>query len=226
MKRSSAWIRRIGVGVILFVAALCRGELAFEKTAWRETAGVSQEKVAFAFPFRNAGEAPVTITSIKSSCGCTTARLEKRTYEPGESGEITGEFRIGSRQGAQRKTVRLATDSVAQPQVLLAIEVDIPRLLAVEPGMLLWRKGEEPGVKAIRLLPNEELGVAVKTVELESEDFSLARVEAEPEAEAGPGEEFLVAALSTDRPARALIRITAALPDGREKQYFAHALVR
>ena len=210
----------MGFGVLV-----CRGELDFEKRVWKETADVSQEKVAFAFPFRNAGESAITITEVKSSCGCTTARLDKKIYAPGESGEITGRFTIGSRQGAQRKTIRLTTDSVAQPQVLLTVEVDIPKLLTIRPGMVLWRKGGDPEIKTIRLEPNGEIGVEVAGVELESEVFSLVPVATGDGAEEAANE-ILVAVHSTDDPARALIRIKARLPDGREKQYFAHALVR
>ncbi|MET3874302.1 DUF1573 domain-containing protein [Puniceicoccus vermicola] len=205
-------------------------DLSFEERVWKETAGVSQEKVEFAFPFENSGETEVTITEIKSSCGCTTAKLDKKTYAPGESGEITGTFNIGSRQGLQRKTVRLTTDSVAQPQILLTLEVDIPKLVSIEPGMLLWRKGEVPDVKTLKILPNEEMGVEIAGIDLEAEGVSIEMLDVEPtgaaEVEGTGVREALVTVASTEAPNRGLIRITAMLPDGQEKLYFAHALVR
>jgi hypothetical protein len=39
------------------------------------------------FPFTNTGEYPVTISSTRSSYGCVVAALEKKRYEPGESGK-------------------------------------------------------------------------------------------------------------------------------------------
>ena len=41
------------------------------------------------FPFRNAGPEPLTITDLQASCGCLTPTLARRTYAPGESGELT-----------------------------------------------------------------------------------------------------------------------------------------
>ena len=49
------------------------------------------------FAFRNIGDDPVTIMRVTSSCGCTTPRLDKRTYAPSESGAITARFEIGQR---------------------------------------------------------------------------------------------------------------------------------
>lgn len=224
-------IYQSGVWAFLGLAAMvCQGELEFEDRVWRETAGASEEKVEFSFPFENTGSTEVTITEVKSSCGCTTAKLDQKTYAPGESGEITGAFNIGSRQGLQRKTVRLATDSVAQPQILLTIEVNIPKLISIEPGMLLWRKGEVPDVKTLKIVPNEEMGIEIGGIDLEAEGFSIELLDADAEAATGTpetaGREALVSVVSTDSANRGLIRVTAILPDGQEKQYFAHALVR
>lgn len=41
-----------------------------------------------AFPFANTGDVGVTVASVTTSSGCTTAALEMTTYAPGKSGEI------------------------------------------------------------------------------------------------------------------------------------------
>lgn len=199
--------------------------LSFEKRLWKETPDSVVEGVAFSFPFVNEGEATVTITEVKSSCGCTTAELEKKVYEPGEKGEITGVFRIGARQGLQRKTVRVTTDDVAQPEILLTIEVDIPKLVSIEPGMVLWKKGAEPDLKSVKIVPNQDLGVEVTEVTLNSDDFVLEWMPSE-NVEDGSSTTVIVSATDTSHSSRGLIRIKALLPDGSEKQFFAHALVR
>ena len=40
------------------------------------------------FPFMNRGTQPAVITELIPSCGCLNPQLEKRSYEPGESGEF------------------------------------------------------------------------------------------------------------------------------------------
>ena len=59
------------------------------------------------FTFTNVGKQPVTIDSVKPSCGCTTAGLEKKIFQPGETGHLTAVFTIGSRKGDQAKSIRV-----------------------------------------------------------------------------------------------------------------------
>jgi len=40
------------------------------------------------FKFKNIGKAPITITSIKSSCGCSVAEKPAKPVMPGENGSI------------------------------------------------------------------------------------------------------------------------------------------
>jgi Protein of unknown function (DUF1573) len=40
------------------------------------------------FAFVNAGAAPLTVTDLRASCGCATPTMAKRTYQPGERGEL------------------------------------------------------------------------------------------------------------------------------------------
>ena len=44
-----------------------------------------QERVSTVFSFRNAGEEPITIERITSTCGCAVAELEQGRYAPGAS---------------------------------------------------------------------------------------------------------------------------------------------
>jgi len=62
----------------------------------------SDAAVEAGFAFRNAGDAPVTITGVRTSCGCTAAALEQKTYAPGESGRIDVRFGFGARTGLPR----------------------------------------------------------------------------------------------------------------------------
>ena len=69
------------------------------------------KKVSHAFTFTNVGAAPVAIERVKSSCGCTSAKLgDKHVYAPGESGVIQAEFVFGFRKGRQVKTITVQTD--------------------------------------------------------------------------------------------------------------------
>lgn len=64
-------------------------ELHWRKALIQQTAAPADEEAVAEYAFTNAGPDTVTIQSVHSSCGCTTAALDKKVYQPGESGRIT-----------------------------------------------------------------------------------------------------------------------------------------
>jgi hypothetical protein len=73
-------------------------QLEWQQVELNKLANATDRKTSNAFPFTNTGDYPVTIESTKPDCGCVVAALEKKRYEPGESGEIVARFNIGDRR--------------------------------------------------------------------------------------------------------------------------------
>ena len=94
------------------------------------------------YRFTNTGTNPVTIDSVRTSCGCTTATLTKKEYLPGESGEIEAHFDIGGRVGHQEKSILVTTSDAPQKPDVLHLIVNIPESVKITPEMVLWRVGE------------------------------------------------------------------------------------
>ena len=85
--------------------------------------------VDWRFPFVNKASVPVTITDVSTTCGCTTTSLAKKTYEPGESGEIVATFNPLNRQGLEKKTIAVKTDDPEAKPINLELNVFvIPRI--------------------------------------------------------------------------------------------------
>lgn len=159
---------RVSLGslsALLLLALPLTAALEFPTTRLTYEAGINQASQKAVFPFTNTGEAAITITKIGTSCGCTTAELEKKTYAPGESGEIEAVFDFGARRGLQKKTVTVNTDDPDTPYTQLFIEVDIPERYTVDPRVLQWYMGNPREPKSTRIEIHEEL--AVDTVEVE-----------------------------------------------------------
>jgi hypothetical protein len=198
-------------------------ELTFEKTVIEDVIAPGEKSYPFEFAFENTGEATVEISEIKTTCGCTTAKLEKMSYAPGETGMITGTFSVGSRQGMQEKKVRVLTKDLTQPEIQLALKLDIPQLVTMKPGLLFWRVGSEPDTKTLTISPNADLGAKILSVECESPDFA---VESLPKVEGSNEYEVVVAPLKTEAKSRGLIKVTVAVADADPKTIYAHALIR
>ena len=125
------------------------GALEFDDTSLFVTAGYGDEKVHGSFRFLNSGDEKVTIAEIKTSCGCTTATLDKKIYAPGESGVIEAFLTIGQREGKESKKIEVFTDDTSQPVQILVLNTDIPKILEIRPRLLYWSAGIEPKPKII-----------------------------------------------------------------------------
>jgi hypothetical protein len=115
------------------------------------------------FVFTNVSKQPVTISSVKPGCGCTTATLEKKTYEPGEKGHITAIFTPGSHQGTQVKGIRVAVRGEAEPTTLTMV-THIGAAPKMDPPLVFWRTGEAPHPKTIHVKLPPEAGLRLVKV--------------------------------------------------------------
>jgi hypothetical protein len=80
-----------------------------------------------AFKFTNVGKAPIVITQVKGSCGCTVPTKPEGAIMPGESAEIGVRYAT-DRLGAFSKTVTV-TSNASEAKKILKIK---GKVLAVE----------------------------------------------------------------------------------------------
>ena len=72
------------------------------------------------FEFTNTGEAPLLITKVSSSCGCTVPKKPKGPIMPGETGEIEVKYDT-NRVNPIRKTITVISNA-DRPKVALKIK--------------------------------------------------------------------------------------------------------
>lgn len=73
--------------------------------------------------FKNTGDAPLLITDVKSSCGCTVPSFSKTPVMPNETGEIVVKYNT-AKIGVFNKTVTvLSNASEASKQIKIKGEV-------------------------------------------------------------------------------------------------------
>ncbi len=217
MRRAAA-----AASVLLCLAAAAHGQLVFGKKEADLKAALSDKTVAARYPFRNAGNYAVQIRDITTSCGCTTAALEKRAYAPGESGEIVATFEVGDRMGPQEKTILVETDDPKASTVALDMKIDIPDLLETKPAALYWAHGDAPTPKTIHVKVLNDL--PVKAITSSSSDPKIkTRVET-----VTPGKEYTVSVTPPGNGAKtdALISVSADYPPGTARFFYARARVR
>jgi hypothetical protein len=80
--------------------------------------------VTHRFTFKNTGSAPLSLTRVKASCGCTTPSYSKDPVPPGEEGFIDVKFDTNGKSGPQTKTVTVVGNFPNQ-QVILRIRGEL-----------------------------------------------------------------------------------------------------
>ena len=213
--------------VALFVASLlpvfCSAALTWQTQQIKLTVKPSDKQAVGIFHFVNSGNAAITITSVQSSCGCTTAELTKQVYAPGESGEIKAIFTIGDRVGEQEKTVFVVTDDAQEKSVPLVLHVTIPELLRYAPRLLMWNVGDKPGEKAAVISANTNLKIANIEITAPVTSEVNSRIEA---VEAGVSYQLFVHPASTTTVMNAPVAGIATFADGTTQPFKIYALVR
>ncbi len=80
------------------------------------------QTVSTVFKFKNTGSGPLEIKNVATSCGCTSAKMEKTTFNPGESGEIPVTFDSGRFSGPITKRVTVTTNDPDSPKTVVTIK--------------------------------------------------------------------------------------------------------
>lgn len=207
---------------LLFLAAasFARADLVWEKQVQEYHRVPDDGHVTAKFAFKNTGPDNVTIKRLKSSCGCTTARLEKNTYAPGESGEIDVKFTFGSRRGPQRKIIGvIAAD---KREWMLDLRVFIHEPLTLTPALVWWRVGDAPEAKLVKLTTSDGQKVGVKEV-----TSSNPRVSAKIET-VSAGREYVLRVKPADTTAKeaAELTVTTDFPPDAPRSYRIYARIK
>jgi hypothetical protein len=82
-------------------------------------------KVAAKYHLTNTGNAFLSITQVRPSCGCTYTMLGKWSLAPGESTDIEAMFDPKGNKGPVRKSIEVVCNDPNTPNVTLSLEADV-----------------------------------------------------------------------------------------------------
>jgi DNA-binding XRE family transcriptional regulator len=204
------------LGLLLAVQGLAHGALTWEaKTADLHPTLADKEAIAH-YKYKNTGDKPVKISSVRASCGCTTAALAKDVVAPGETGEITATFTIGNRIGVQKKTITVVTDDQPDP-TLLTLTATIPQLLEVQPTFVFWSATDKLEPKTIAVKVGKDFPVTKLNVT--STDKSI-----KTEVSGPTDNTFKITITPTEsgRPINSVLKIEPDFPKDPAKTFYAN----
>lgn len=136
--------------------------------------------VPYAFTFTNVTDRTITLTAVTPGCGCTTLDFQnmKKTFAPGEKGDIKIQFNPVNRRGIEVKHVTVDTDYSPAPRVELNFKVEIQPRVTVEPPTFYMkdiRKGTV-GTQTV-YVTGRMAGFDVTKWDLQDPDITITREE-------------------------------------------------
>ncbi|MDO7848153.1 DUF1573 domain-containing protein [Hymenobacter sp. M29] len=87
--------------------------ITFEESKYDFGSVVQGGTVDHTFKFRNTGTAPLVISNIGVSCGCTTPEWTKEPVMPGKTGTIAAHFNSAGKMGMQNKVLTIESNATA-----------------------------------------------------------------------------------------------------------------
>ena len=111
-----------------------KSEITFEKTVIDYGTVEKGANGIRDFVFTNTGDAPLIISNVKSTCGCTIPKKPEKPIMPGESDKIQVKYDT-KRIGKFTKTITLTTNSAEKTKILtIKGEVQKPVTAPVAPA--------------------------------------------------------------------------------------------
>jgi hypothetical protein len=126
------------------------------------------EKLRAEFVVRNTGQAPLEITQVRPTCGCTVADFD-RSIAPGTTGKIRAEVDTAAFSGPIAKAVLVFSNDPMTPQLNLVIKADVRSFVEVLPRALILFKN---------LLSGEAATEKVTLVSADASDFAVTGADA------------------------------------------------
>jgi hypothetical protein len=159
---------------------------------------------------------------VRTSCGCTTAALDKREYASGESGEIEANFQFAGHIGHQEKWIFVTTSAAPREPTLLRLIVNIPIAITIEPEFVIWQVGDRLESKTIRVTIADGFPAKIVSVQADNPEVKLVL----HEVRAGKEVEVAVTPPNTGKPENAVLSIRTDYPPEKPETHYAYARVR
>ena len=82
---------------------------------------VEGTQASYSFEFTNTGKAPVVISNVQPSCGCTTPEWTREPIMPGKTGKVTASYNSAGRPGNFNKTITVVNNGEVS-HIILTIQ--------------------------------------------------------------------------------------------------------
>jgi hypothetical protein len=125
------------------------------------------------FKFTNTGDDVLKIQKVSKTCGCTTSKLDKKEYAPGESGTLKVTYRASKTPTTVKKNVYVTSNDQKHPKVTLTIQGQVVAKVEHNPRNLqLMLRKDNAGCPEITLKSKDKKPFSIKRFQSTSQCIS------------------------------------------------------
>ncbi len=151
--------------------------LSFEVTSIPIKVAPTASGAETAFLFENKTEQPIIVSQLSTPCICleTSLRDDKKTYLPGEKGELKVKINTGELTGTLDKKIVLSQKDHdgKVSNTVLTVKIEIPETIQLTPKTVKWIPGETPTPKKIKVSINQEDPISILKASCSDDNFKI-----------------------------------------------------
>jgi hypothetical protein len=136
----------LGILLLAGTSGLAAPKIVCEASEFNFGVRRDDETVVHQFVLKNEGDAPLAITRVKASCGCTAVKSSASSIPPGESATIDARFTLRGRRGKQQKSIMVESNDPQNPRLRLWLKGEIVVEVALEPRYVNFRQMHKDSV--------------------------------------------------------------------------------
>lgn len=123
------------------------------------------------FVLRNVGTGPLTLTKEGTTCKCTVSELADGNVAPGESAEVTLEWKAEEYSAHYSQTATIGTNDPKRPKVELRISGSVVKSVALEPYEVRFSRisAGESSKAAVKMLAFKDEQIEIEDLTFEGE---------------------------------------------------------
>jgi hypothetical protein len=114
--------------------------------------------VKHTFRLKNAGTGPLTISAVRTTCGCTAAQPTKSRLLPGEESSIAVSFDTSSDHGPATRPITVITNDPIHQQIELTLRGDVKAQIDVNPSLVMFEHVKRGTEQSQRVTLTDETG--------------------------------------------------------------------
>ena len=138
--------------------------IAFDQKVYNFGASWAGEPVKHVYIVTNIGNAPLEISRVHPSCGCTTAGNFSTNIEPGKTGTISIQFDNTHYSGAVTKTIDVFSNAKNSPRTQLTLHGTVKKALEITPLQAVITAQDDTTVPAsttVKIVNNRDMPVTI-----------------------------------------------------------------